>query len=102
MKTVCLQPWMDDGESKESRIEHVEEMIDRSGDADLIVLPELWNIGWYSFEQYHEYSETLQGETISRIAEKAKESNAYILAGSIIERSEERLYNTAVFLDPKG
>lgn len=51
---------------------------------------------------YHEGSETLQGETVSRIAEKARAVNAYILAGSIVERRGDSLYNTAVLLNPGG
>ncbi|MDH5781480.1 MAG: carbon-nitrogen family hydrolase [Dehalococcoidia bacterium] len=101
-KVASIQCWFTDEDSKEDRIRHVEELIDRAADADLILLPEVWNIGWYSFEMYHDGSETLQGETISRLAEKASAVKAYILAGSIVERADDGLYNTAVLLDPKG
>ncbi len=53
-------------------------------------------------DSYHQQSETLQGETVSRMAAKARELNAYLLAGSIVEKSGERYYNTTVFLSPKG
>ncbi len=102
IKVASIQLWHNDDDSKQDRISHVERLIDSVADSDLIVLPEVWNIGWWSFDMYHEGSETLQGETISRIAEKAKAVNAYILAGSIIERKDDSLYNTLVLLDPKG
>lgn len=102
IKVACLQMWLEDGQSKEDRIKHAEKMIDSAAGSDLIVLPELWNIGWYSFDRYRELSETLEGETISRIAEKAKKVNAYIMAGTIVEKKNDLLYNTAVLLDPKG
>jgi len=102
IKLACLQMWLQDGESKEDRIRHAEAMIDSAAGADLIVLPEAWNIGWYSFDKYRELSETLEGETISRMAEKARKVNAYIMAGTIIEKRDDLLYNTAVLLDPKG
>ncbi len=102
IKVASIQLWHNDGDSKENRIAHAEQLIDSVSDSDLILLPEVWNIGWWSFDMYHEDSETLQGETISRIAAKARTVNAYILAGSIIERRDDSLYNTAVFLDPKG
>ena len=102
IKVACLQMWLQDGESKEDRIQRAEKMIDGVAGADLIVLPEVWNIGWYSFDRYRELSETLEGETISRIAEKARKVNAYIMAGTIIEKRGEQLFNTAVLLDPKG
>jgi predicted amidohydrolase len=102
IKVACLQMWLEEDQSKEERIQYAEDMIDRAADSDLIVLPELWNIGWYSFKRYHELSETIEGETVSRIAEKAKKVNAYIMAGTIVERKNDLLYNTAVLLDPKG
>lgn len=101
-KVASIQLWFSDDKSKEERIKHVEQMIDRAAGADLILLPELWNIGWYSFDLWRDNSEPLHGETVSRMAEKAKAVSAYILAGSIVERVDNSLYNTAVLLDPKG
>lgn len=102
VKVASIQLWHNDDDSKEDRITHAEQLIDSVAESDLILLPEIWNIGWWSFDIYRESSETLQGETVSRIAEKAKAVNAYILAGSIVERRGDSLYNTAVLLDPKG
>jgi len=102
IKVASIQLWHNDDDSKQGRITHAEQLIDSVADSDLILLPEIWNIGWWSFDIYREASETLQGETISRMAEKAKAVNAYIYAGSIVERRGDSLYNTAVLLDPKG
>lgn len=101
-RVASIQLLFSDDESKEDRIKHAEQMIDRASGADLIVLPELWNVGWYSFDIWGDSSETLQDETVSRMAEKARAVNAYILAGSIVEKADDFLYNTAVLLDPKG
>lgn len=101
-KVASIQYWFSDNNTKEERICQVEELIDKAADVDLILLPEVWNIGWRCFEKYNEEAETLYGETISRIGKKAREINAYILAGTIIEKSGDDLYNTAVFLNPKG
>lgn len=102
IKVASIQYWFSDDNTKEERIRHIENLIDQAAEADLILLPEVWNIGWRCFDKYREESETIEGETISRIGKKAREVNAYILAGTIIERSGDDLYNTAVFLDPKG
>lgn len=105
IKVASIQLWHNDDDSddsKEDRITHAEQLIDSAAESDLILLAEVWNTGWWSFNMYCEGSETLQGETISRIAEKARAVNAYILAGSIVERQGDSLYNTAVLLDPKG
>jgi len=102
IKVASIQYGFSDNNTKEERIYQVEELINKAADADLILLPEVWNIGWRCFDKYYEESETIEGETISRIGKKAREINAYILAGTIIERSGDDLYNTAVFLNPQG
>ena len=56
----------------------------------------------WSYDSYWQSSQTVDGEIISRFAEKAKKLNTYILAGSIIERDGDSLYNTAILLDPMG
>lgn len=96
--------------SKEERIQKAEKLIDSTAGADLILLPELWNFGWHtlfdkdvaSIENVRKLSETLEGETVMRMVEKAKRVNAYIAAGSILERDGDSFYNTAILIDPKG
>jgi predicted amidohydrolase len=102
IKVASIQYWFSDDKTKSERIADMEKLIDKAKGADLIVLPELWNVGFRSFDKFREESETLEGETISRIAEKARELNAYIMAGSIVERDGDDLYNTAVMLDRSG
>lgn len=103
IKTACLQMATADTDSRKDRIIHAEQMIDEVADADLILLPELWNVSIFAIEEYSANAEPINGETISRIAAKARAVNAYILAGSIIERAEDgSLYNSSVLLDPKG
>ena len=110
-KVASIQFGFSDKDSKEDRIRKAEKLIDSAADADLILLPELWNFGWHtlfdkdvaSIDNLRKYSKTLEGETISRIAEKARKTNSYIAAGSILERKDDdSFYNTAVLLDPKG
>jgi len=100
-KIASIQLWLFEGGTKEKRIEHVEKLIEQNADADLILLPELWTIGWRSFDRYELEAETLEGEIISRIGEKAKKVNAYIHIGSIVEKKENAFYNTAVLLNPE-
>jgi len=90
------------GNSKEEFLTHALELIDRAGDADLILLPELWNVGYLKFERYRDEAEPLAGPTISALATKSKELTAYILAGSIVEREDGRLYNTSALISPAG
>ncbi len=100
MRVASIQMGVVD--SKSSNLRHAESLIDKVKGFDLILLPEVWNCSYFQFERYAEESETLGGETISMVSRKAREVNAYILAGSIIERGEDGLYNTSVLLNRDG
>jgi predicted amidohydrolase len=102
MKVASVQYWFKDENTKEERLDHLAQLIDQAGDADLMILPETWNVGFLCFDLYQKESEPLDGPTISMVAEKARKHNAYILAGTIIEQNGSDFHNTAVFLNPKG
>ena len=90
------------GESKEKALEHASQMIRRCQGADLILLPELWNIGFMSFDRYREEAETQEGPTLVLLRGLAKELSCHLHIGSLVERREDRLYNSSFLLDPKG
>lgn len=102
IKVASIQLQISDGESKEDRIARVERIVDDLGEVDLIVLPEIWNVGYFSFDAYEAESETLEGETLRRMAAKAREKNAYVMAGSIVEKTGDGLYNTSALFDRQG
>ena len=101
-KVASIQYGSDDKESKEERIDKAARLIDQASDADLIVLPEMWNVGFLSFEKYDFHAEKMDGPTVSMVSEKAKKHNAYILAGTIVEKDGTDKYNTAVLIGPDG
>ena len=74
----------------------------RDREMDLILLPELWNVGYFAFNDYKKGAEPLDGPTLTELASQAKELKSYILAGSILERSGGRFFNTSVLLDREG
>ena len=102
MKVAILQLSFNDNDDKNARISRVENIIQDIQPTDLILLPETWNIGYYSFERYMDESETLEGETVTRLSALAIKNGTYIFSGTFIERVGDKLYNTAVLLDPKG
>lgn len=90
-------------------------------DVDLVCLPEVFTVGYFSFASYARRAEQLDGPTLTRLAEIASEHEIAVLAGTIIEDlsgtsgmsetsgsgiddgpAEEGLANTAVFLDREG
>ena len=82
--------------------------------ADLVVLPELFNVGYFAFEAYARTAEGLGGETLAQLATVAADRDVAVLAGSLVEDLEasavagfevpatDGLANTAVFLDADG
>ena len=70
--------------------------------ADLIVLPELWNIGFMSFEQYYAQAESEEGPTLSAMRSMAREMGAYLHTGSFVLQDNEAYYNASYLLSPQG
>ncbi len=102
MKIGIIQLAIDDSKSKREKLEYVGKMIDGLRGTDLVVLPEVWNLGFFAFADYRSQSEPLQGETISFLSSRAAENGCYIFTGSLIERRGDRYYNTCALLDRKG
>lgn len=101
MRIACIQMEVKDGD-KESNLARAERFLIRAQGADLVLLPELWNIGYFSFEYYENKSETLEGDTVKFICDMAKTLRAYILGGSIIMRRDGELFNTSIFVNRRG
>ncbi len=89
-------------ESKEKALDHVSQMILQCRGADLILLPELWNIGFMSFDRYRNEAETVEGPTLTLLRALAKELSCYLHTGSFVERRGDRYYNSSFLLNPKG
>jgi predicted amidohydrolase len=93
--------------SKEAQIKRATDMIERVGEVDLILLPELWTTGAFAYERMESDAESFAGEppqspTLEAMQEIARQKKCYFFAGSWVERSEAGLHNTAVFLSPDG
>jgi len=70
--------------------------------ADLILLPELWNIGFMSFDRYRKEAETEEGPTLTLLRALTKELSCYLHTGSFVEKRGDRFYNSSFLLNPKG
>jgi predicted amidohydrolase len=89
-------------ESKDKSLEHASHMIRQCRGADLILLPELWNIGFLSFDRYRKEAETQEGPTLTLLRSLARELSCHLHTGSFVEKSGGRFYNSSFLLDPKG
>jgi predicted amidohydrolase len=88
--------------SKRDRLNHVIQLVEEAPPSDLILLPEMWTCGFFSFEHYKETSEPQDGPTVERLRETAVQRRCFILMGSIVEREGRDLFNSTLLLDPQG
>ncbi|GGL58200.1 nitrilase-related carbon-nitrogen hydrolase [Halocalculus aciditolerans] len=78
--------------------------------ADLVALPEIFNVGYFAFDSYAREAEALDGPTLTRIREVAADEGVGVLAGSIVEDlaaseggpAEDGLANTSVLFGRDG
>ncbi|MBV8207742.1 MAG: carbon-nitrogen family hydrolase [Acidobacteria bacterium] len=69
----------------------------------LAILPELWTVGFFNFDQYQAVAETIPGPQSEALAAVAREKRMWLHAGSFIERtSEGTLHNSSLLFDPQG
>ncbi|MHB8829721.1 MAG: carbon-nitrogen family hydrolase [Syntrophales bacterium] len=69
--------------------------------AELFVFPELWTTG-YKLKEIGNMAETLAGKTMAMLCRAARESNVAIVAGSIPEACDGKIYNTACAIGKDG
>lgn len=89
-------------ESKDKSLDHASEMIRQCQGADLILLPELWPVGFMSFDRYRNEAETQEGPTLTLLRTFAKELSCHLHTGSFVEKRGNRFYNSSFLLNPEG
>jgi len=116
MKLVLAQLAIESGEVEANVARAREAIVDSAADgADLVALPEIFNVGYFAFDSYGRRAEPLGGATLSTIAAAARDHDVAVLAGSIVEDlgetaretdasvpATEGLANTSVFFDRDG
>ena len=102
MRLATVQLGIRPGETPAARFDRVEALLRGLKGADLILLPELWKVGFFSFDDYRASAEPLEGETVTRLGAVARELGSYLFTGSFIEHRGDRCYNTCALLDRQG
>jgi len=98
---LCQMKVVDD---KNSNIKKALDMIKNSArnKSDLIILPEMFNCP-YDNVKFREYAEEKENsETLKAISNAADEFNIYLVAGSIPELKEGKLYNSSFIFNGNG
>ena len=84
-----------------SRVQRLEEALQKTDGLDLIVCPELFLSGYGSFEKIKEFCEQSDGEYANKISLLAKKYSTAILYG-YPEMVKNSLFNSAQYFDSKG
>jgi predicted amidohydrolase len=93
-------------ENKEANLAKFEKITQKAKEqgADLVIFPELSLTGYVVRDQLYELAEPIPGPSVYRMEEIAKKTNMHIIFGmpEISEKTRATLFNTAVFVGPKG
>ena len=102
MKVSILQFDIDFVDPDKNR-KKVSEMIDKAskGYPDVILLPEMWNTS-FNFNSIREKSDKNGQPTLTLLTQKAIEYNVNIVAGSISDMINDKVYNRSYVIDRDG
>ena len=87
---------------KKATIDKAVGMIKQAKGADLMILPEIWNLGFMEFDRYVPEAEHEDGPTLTALRDMARETGAFIHTGSIVAEYDGKYYNSSYLLSPKG
>ena len=91
-------------DNKEENLKKASSMIKKASSegADIAVLPEMFNCP-YENEKFIEYCENKENSSsLNTMSKLAKDLDIYILAGSIPEEIDGKIYNSSFFFNNKG
>ncbi|WP_328926675.1 carbon-nitrogen family hydrolase [Streptomyces sp. NBC_00190] len=103
MRASLIQIAVNEGESVSSRRARAADLVREQSASDLVVLPELWTVGAFAYEQFETEAEPLDGPTFEAMSKAAADAGVWLHAGSVVERAGDgSLYNTTLVLSPEG
>jgi predicted amidohydrolase len=98
--TIQLAAENDPGANRDRAVSRIRAAADAG--ADLVVLPELWPVGYFAFDAYADAAEPVPGPTTEQLGAVADKHSITLHGGSILERDGENLYNTSLLFGPEG
>ena len=89
---------------RKANFDKVEKLITKNikPETDILILPELWNVGWACDKFLDAAEEIDTSETISFLAGFAKKYNTNILGGSFVNKVGDTYYNTCPVINRNG
>jgi predicted amidohydrolase len=103
LRVACLQVEPRGEEDVDGLLDRVRQRVRAAGHVDLLLLPELWSVGYFAFDHYVERAEPLDGPTTSAMQELAAEVGVHLHLGSLLERQADgSSFNTSLVFGPDG
>lgn len=104
MRVAGVQFDVVESESFDARADRMRSLIATAAeDSDLVVLPELWPNGGFTYEAWEPTAQTLDGPLVATLQDAARAVSCVLHAGSFIERHHDgSLTNTAVVFERDG
>ena len=101
IKITALQMGAEIGD-KNKNFSKVENLLSNINKTDIIILPEVWNVGW-ACDKFIGSAEPIDNsETINFLSKLAKSKNSNIIGGSIIIKKNNEYYNTCPVINRNG
>jgi len=86
MKVALVQLAYGDDEPVADRVDRAAELVRAQRGHDLVVLPELWAPGGFSYKLWSRRAETLDGPIATAMSAAARDAGVVLHAGSIVEQ----------------
>jgi len=100
-RVSLLQLPAQDGRDLKESFDLVAESIGNAGGADLYLLPEMWTPGYFAFDDYAAAAGDFDTVT-SFLSDIARNNDAYVHGGSILQEQGGELFNCSVLFDRTG
>ena len=101
MRAASIQLEVVQGD-KQANLDRALEAVAGCADCDLVLLPELWNIGFVDYDAYQTEAETKDGPTLNALCRAAVEAGVFLHTGSFVEKDQGGYYNSSYLLSPAG
>lgn len=86
----------------QNRVDRAKLFIEKDKKSDFILLPELWAVGFMSFDDFIPSAQSINGELVTTFKELANKKKIHIHMGSFIEKKDEKYFNTSLIFNPSG
>lgn len=107
MRAALLQLAVSDRETADQRSQRVQSLMSRFSEQtdhyDILLLPELWKVGYAHYDHYHRCAEPLHGGTMRTFSRWAQRLSCTMIPGSFLERQKEGgLFNAMPLIEADG